>query len=88
MDSVLQDVFATVTQQHLFFGHVVDFAELYREDALFALVIDAGVEAEQFRVKVLDGIKHLLRRLEVEFVSVQVVHVLPSWGLYPDSKPF
>ena len=77
MDSVFQNVFATVTQQHLFFGHVVDFGKLYRENALFTLVVNAGVKAELFGVKILDCIEHFLRRLEVEFVSVQVVHGLP-----------
>ena len=86
LDSVLEDVFATITEQHLFFGHVVDFRELYREDALFAFVVNTGVKAKLFGVKILDGVKHFLRRFKVEFVSVQVVHVLPFTGICPDFK--
>ena len=70
MHDVLQDVLATIAQQHLFLGYSVDLAQTHRHDALLSLVVDAGIETQILRVEVSDGIYHLLRRLEVEFVTV------------------
>ena len=76
VDGVLQHLLATVAQQYLFFGHMIYFAEADADFALLPLVVDAGVEAERVGIEVLYGFDDFLRRLEVEFVSVEKIHVL------------
>ena len=70
VDDILENVLATITQQYLRLRHTINLAEANRHDALLALVIDAGIEAEILRVEVFYSINHLLRRFEIEFVAI------------------
>ena len=76
MDGVLQDVFATIGQQHLLLRHAVDLAQLHGDHTLLTLVVDTGVETERLGVEILDGIHHLLAGLEIELVSIEKIHLL------------
>ena len=74
VDGVLQNLLAAVGQQHLLLGHAVDFTDAHADDALLALIVDAGVEAKVFRVEVFHCVQYFLTGLKVELVSVKIVH--------------
>ena len=76
VDGIFQHVFAAIGQQHLVFGHAIDFAEAYGDDALLSLVIDSGVKTQCFRIKILNGLHHFLAGLKIKFVSVEIIHFL------------
>ena len=76
VDGILQHVFAAIGQQHLILRHTVDLTQADGDDALLALVVDAGVEAQRLGVEILDGLHHFLAGLKIKFVSVEIVHNL------------
>ena len=74
VDGVLQHILSAIGQQNLLFGNTVDLADADRDDTLFALIVDAGIEAQILGVEVLHSVKHLLAWLEIEFVSIKIIH--------------
>ena len=76
MDGVLQDILATISQEHLLFGHIVNLAELNGDDTLFALIVDTGVEAKRLGIEILYSVDYFLTRIKVKLVSIEKIHVL------------
>ena len=44
VNGVLQDFLAAVGQQHLLFGHSIDFTYADADDALLSLIVDSGIK--------------------------------------------
>ena len=76
MDGVFQDILATISQEHLLFGHIVNLAELNGDDTLFALIVDTGVEAKRLGIEILYSVDYFLTRIKVKLVSIEKIHVL------------
>ena len=76
VDSVLQDILTAVCQEHLFLGHAIDLTQAYRDDALLALVVDTGIEAQRLRIEVPDGFLHLLTGLKIKLIPIEIIHFL------------
>ena len=45
VNGILQHVLTAIGEQHLLLGNTIDFTQAYRDHTLFALIIDAGIEA-------------------------------------------
>ena len=76
VNGVLEDILTAVCQQHLLFGNTVDLADADGNDALFTLVVDAGIEAQVLRIKVPNGINYFLAWFKVELVSIKIIHIV------------
>ena len=75
MDSILQHILAAIGQQHLLLWNVVDFTQANADDTFLALIVDAGVEAEIFgiKIKILEFNIEVLEAGCFEFSSISPV---------------
>ena len=73
MNGLFQQVFCTVTDDDLALVNVIKLREKHREDALFALIVDACIESQLLNIKLSDGFFDLGRGLKVELIAIEII---------------
>ena len=75
MNSLFQQVLSTISHQHLLLVDMELLGQVNGEDALLSLVVDTCVESKFANVEILYRVNNELRRLKVELIPVEVIHL-------------